>query len=360
MRASQYGRRKTPSCLSSNASLQLSPDIVLPEALSWAAISPPPSSPTPMPSRKRLYSSISISSSPIKPPHHENTNVKQSDVEGITFHKRQKTLSDYFSSSTVSPSNPVPSDKNKKKIASTFVKKEQMYLDLGQGGFGPTQCHECCMSYSRGVAEDESTHRQYHKIYLRGIIAPKAIVSSLFILATMNMMNGIAVEFVRIGMDKSCSKLRSRMEKVLLQMQQELGAVALESSFFGVGQRETVIAIDCTSRKIIGCILTEPLKHAFRVDTTCNEKNVDENRPVLDVSPSQFCPVHVDAMVGIARIWVSRQYRRIGVAKRLLHCAVSLYGKEIERDQVAFSAPTNDGALLARKWSGRLDFKVYV
>jgi N-acetyltransferase len=60
------------------------------------------------------------------------------------------------------------------------------------------------------------------------------------------------------------------------------------------------------------------------------------------------------AVVGVSRIWTSRAHRHKGIAANLLECVMSqfIYGMEIEREQVAFSQPTEAGAGLARSWFG--------
>lgn len=60
------------------------------------------------------------------------------------------------------------------------------------------------------------------------------------------------------------------------------------------------------------------------------------------------------AVVGVSRIWTSKAFRRKGIAQNLLECVTSqfIYGLEIEREQVAFSQPTEFGVGLARGWYG--------
>ena len=67
------------------------------------------------------------------------------------------------------------------------------------------------------------------------------------------------------------------------------------------------------------------------------------------------------ACVGINRMWVLPEYRRKGVATRLLDSVRSslIYGTIIEKDRVAFTDPTPDGRRLAAKYTDRDDFLVY-
>lgn len=59
------------------------------------------------------------------------------------------------------------------------------------------------------------------------------------------------------------------------------------------------------------------------------------------------------AKLGISKIWVSREFRGLGVANDLLFAAQESFlgpGKILEREEVAFSQPTNAGTKLAKSW----------
>ena len=68
------------------------------------------------------------------------------------------------------------------------------------------------------------------------------------------------------------------------------------------------------------------------------------------------------AIVGVSRIWTSENFRRKGIANNLIECVMNqfIYGMEIERNDVAFSQPTELGTRLARSWYGEDDgWRVY-
>lgn len=72
-----------------------------------------------------------------------------------------------------------------------------------------------------------------------------------------------------------------------------------------------------------------------------------DNRFALSETPRS-------AILGISRVWVCADRRRRGIATRLLDCAREnfVYGMKIEKDDVAFSQPTESGGALARGWFG--------
>jgi N-acetyltransferase len=59
-------------------------------------------------------------------------------------------------------------------------------------------------------------------------------------------------------------------------------------------------------------------------------------------------------LMGISRIWVSKQFRKKGLARTLLDCARGnfMYGLTVEKRQTAFSQPTESGGKLARRYFG--------
>ena len=91
----------------------------------------------------------------------------------------------------------------------------------------------------------------------------------------------------------------------------------------------------------------------------------------------------IQAICGISRIWVSRQYRRRGIATKLLDfvrlsfasvyrdasCGTDtlafiirknyIYGCCLDRSAIAFSQPTGDGKALATIYTGTSEFLAY-
>lgn len=64
---------------------------------------------------------------------------------------------------------------------------------------------------------------------------------------------------------------------------------------------------------------------------------------------------------GISRIWISPFHRRLHVGKNLITAvqSSSFQGKTLSMDEIAFSAPTEDGKKFARGVTHRDDFFVY-
>lgn len=66
------------------------------------------------------------------------------------------------------------------------------------------------------------------------------------------------------------------------------------------------------------------------------------------------------AVCGVRLVWVSLEARRQGLATKLLDCLRSQFmqGYVIQRDELAYSQPTEAGAAFIRVYSGRR-FLVY-
>ena len=65
--------------------------------------------------------------------------------------------------------------------------------------------------------------------------------------------------------------------------------------------------------------------------------------------------------MGVERVWVVSSWRRRGVARALLDAARHslLYGVPVERHEVAFSQPTQDGRRLAQAYTQLTEFRAY-
>ena len=77
--------------------------------------------------------------------------------------------------------------------------------------------------------------------------------------------------------------------------------------------------------------------------------------PVTSRLSSTFQP----AVLGISRMWVSHEFRGLGVASHLLHAVYESFSRKrvvrVNRDKVAFSQPTDAGTKLAKRWFGKDD-----
>ena len=107
--------------------------------------------------------------------------------------------------------------------------------------------------------------------------------------------------------------------------------------------------------KCVGLCLAERITEAHRVKDNKKSKVGGHDLPSDHKSSSITVEEEtVPAVVGVSRIWTSQSSRRKGIANNLLDCVLGkfIYGMEIEKDELAFSQPTESGGELAKAWYG--------
>jgi N-acetyltransferase len=285
----------------------------------------------------------------------------------------------------------------------------QMQISLGQEV--QKKCKACGMEYIASSSEDRQLHDKYHKQNLEGYGVGKDFLSkgrpdSVF--KTSRKGDEIAI------VDAHDNTWRRKRAKAALDVvQRELGAVDIpdkqlwdketEHAMSSVGTSRHTIYMYVRQSKCIGLLLVEkitegkkvlePVKpqSAKTIPTTAKtsalerlraRRALQEEIEVPD-QPIRIATTSSPAKLGISRIWTSPSHRGQGIAKALLDQAVQHYNecvtahkgtssnnasevkprgsppapnRELEpmtKDQVAFSQPTDAGAKLARKWTGK-------
>ena len=260
------------------------------------------------------------------------------------------------------------------KKPQTFV---QMQLDLG--GEVRKTCGECGMEFVPSVEEDATLRRMYHNMNNDGIELGKSFMKS-----AMKWVYEVAhIEGSVVVVDRKISPpAKKAVQKVLGVINKELSATDIEEDALwsqrslsdGVGSGADVVVkqSDAEKRndnrsdrykifmhvkngKCVGLCLAERITKAFRVkDNRKGESGATELPGDHKSSSVSIEEEAVAAVVGVSRIWTSRSSRRKGIANNLLDCVLNqfIYGMEIEKEEVAFSQPTESGGELARAWYG--------
>ncbi|EGW05781.1 N-acetyltransferase ESCO2 [Cricetulus griseus] len=115
---------------------------------------------------------------------------------------------------------------------------------------------------------------------------------------------------------------------------------------------KTFLFID--EKRVVGCLIAEPIKQAFRV--------LSEPNATKESSRAWQCSdVPEPAICGISRIWVFRLKRRKRIARRLVDTVRNcfMFGCFLNTNEIAFSDPTPDGKLFATKYCNTPNFLVY-
>tara|TARA_R110002003_G_scaffold1389_1_gene22932 strand:- start:6740 stop:7480 length:741 start_codon:yes stop_codon:yes gene_type:complete len=237
------------------------------------------------------------------------------------------------------------------------------------------------MEYIPSNAEDAALHRKFHAMNVGGVDFTKAIVERM---RKQQVWSGGDGSLIAVIGRKDALALRHRTSDVLKVVNTELAAVpisdeelwsqtsASQADSMGMRTSNTGSHTKAPSgspqvdrfktylyirgQKCIGVCLAERIWEACTVLVQdCQEEKTHQLQPGSKSSSISISEATTPALLGISRIWTSNQHRKQGIATQLLDCARCdfLYGLTVEKDQVAFSQPTESGGNLARRWFGR-------
>jgi N-acetyltransferase len=249
----------------------------------------------------------------------------------------------------------------------------QMQLDLG----GPTRktCAECGMEYVLANEEDATLHRMFHNMNSAGVELGKTFnKSAMKWVYEMPQIEGSVVVVDR----KISPPARKVVQKVLSTVNKELSAVDIDGAVLWsqrtlddknsgpeIKQSDSEkrndhksdrykVFLHVKDGRCVGLCLAERITKAHRVKELKKRKETAEITTCTKSSSISSEKETVPAVVGVSRIWTSKSFRRKGIANNLLECVMSqfIYGMEIDKDELAFSQPTESGGQLARAWYG--------
>ncbi|XP_072913560.1 N-acetyltransferase ESCO2 isoform X2 [Hemitrygon akajei] len=201
------------------------------------------------------------------------------------------------------------------------VHSDQLIIDAGQKHFGPIICKSCGMIYTAANPEDELQHLQHHQRLLE--------------------------------------RLRFVVEEVRELVDHELGFQ--QATISSPGQSKTYMFVS-NEKKIVGCLIAEDIKQAFRVLSEPADQKITENQVVFEYRRAWQCATKPEkAVCGVSRIWVFCMMRRKKIASRMLDAVRNtfIYGTYLSKNEIAFSDPTSSGKLFATKYSQTPNFLVY-
>lgn len=229
--------------------------------------------------------------------------------------------------------------------------RDQMVIDAGQKHFGAIVCKSCGMVYSSASPEDEAHHVQYHQRFLDGI----KYVSWKNERVVAQFWDGKIV-MIQQGDSKYATKKADDVRELI---DRELGFKQVALTY--PTQTQTYLFV-YNEKKIIGCLIAEPVKQAFRVLSEPTKTLASPSKASLDPQRAWRCSTKPEKVFcGISRIWVFSLMRRKRVASRMVDVVrrTFLFGSYLGTDEIAFSDPTPDGKLFASKYCQTPNFLVY-
>ncbi|MED6226316.1 hypothetical protein PIB30_102470, partial [Stylosanthes scabra] len=204
---------------------------------------------------KSSSSSSSASASPPKPlPHHNDDPLSAWENTRhhifITYTKRTRPNPNAASSSS-SPSTAAAITgttvvKNKKRSYA------QVHLDFGQSDFLLRTCSTCGFNFTPGDVDGEKSHNDFHKCYTQGI--PFRGWSNERVLP----MPTLKTDRIVLVLDTDPPAHRNKVEEVVKMMEIELGSG-------WILRQLCKVYLFISHHRIIGCLVAEPIKEAFRV-----------------------------------------------------------------------------------------------
>ncbi|XP_062926150.1 N-acetyltransferase ESCO2 isoform X1 [Mobula hypostoma] len=240
--------------------------------------------------------------------------------------------------------------KNKKKDYDK-VHSDQLIIDAGQKHFGPIMCKYCGMVYTAANPEDELQHLQYHQRFLERL----RFVGWKNERVVAEYLDG---KIIMILPDDPKYSLK-KVEEVRELVDYELGFQ--QTTLSSPGQSKTYMFVS-NEKKIVGCLIAEHIKQAFRVLSEPADQKITENQVVFEYRRAWQCATKPEeAVCGVSRIWVFCMMRRKKVASRMLDAVRNtfIYGTYLSKNEIAFSDPTPSGKLFATKYSQTPNFLVY-
>ena len=147
-----------------------------------------------------------------------------------------------------------------------------------------------------------------------------------------------------------CNKLLLfKVNDVLIVVDKQLGIVSGDSASGALRNKdESTVYLYISSNKIVGLLLGETIDENDNIEWAVPDKSNSGLPPKLEKrkqdSPRVF--------VGISRIWIAKDFRRQGVATKMvqaLKCDMTLKYRQDISQCVAFSHTTPDGTMFASK-----------
>ncbi|XP_055312083.1 N-acetyltransferase eco isoform X2 [Sitodiplosis mosellana] len=213
----------------------------------------------------------------------------------------------------------------------------QYQLDIGQKEFGLRTCAQCDMQYSVHEPEDELLHQKYHNCV--NILSFKGWNNERVVTQIPDW--GLNGRIIYVCETDSKAK-KDRAKEVLDMVDRDLGFAARTEL-----KPKTLVYFAIAKQQIVGVCVVQPLERAHRL----------KHENGIDCYTTETYPVKC----GISRVWIAPQYRRHGIAAKLITSMRShfIFGAFLSFDDIAFSSPTEDGKKFAAKLTQRTDFLIY-
>ena len=229
----------------------------------------------------------------------------------------------------------------KKTKGKPVTDSDQMIIDAGQKLFDPITCIECGHVYNPGQPEDEAAHQKVHEFF-QGKIPFKGWKNYESIQTFGGDEELIAV---------NAKKHKNLFDKIELEylkvVDRDLGIE--EGSSRARNRDETKFFLYVSDGRIVGILMSEALDSKHKITRAVRNPKNKTVWLLEDVVTSN------KVLVGVSRIWVAKDFRRNGIASKMvkaMKCGFYGSAKILNNGEFAFSHTTPSGSEFASKFIG--------
>lgn len=223
--------------------------------------------------------------------------------------------------------------KDNKKNA-TKINKPKVQALLGINSDLRTTCNVCGMTYYKNIISDKQTHTKYHNTFINGIPWPyKTVILNELTINNIKVKFSV-IEKTNLSYPSQIKRIRQVLDMVNTELNASPGSKAWEDCTGGAKAFFAII-----NERIIGLVTTETVQEGkWMILSTQN------------IVPDRVKPLKL----GISRIWIAPQWRRLGIGFELLKVILdnSIYGVKLDKLDIGFSQPSTSGGLLLKKFNG--------
>lgn len=240
--------------------------------------------------------------------------------------------SDIISSTSTSKRSPKRSSKRRRTLIQT-------HIDVGQHDISARRCPECQMVYAPGASNDNTLHARHHTRYIRQSNYRPSFSGWMDerIIGSINSGRLIAVTACdvitwrrrAVDIDKFVANHLSTSDKLNLKIN-DIGWLAV--MFVIEGFVQAFLLVDVVRKARVGRVGRDG---------------------IVSIADNENVKIKNGAMCGVRKIWVGNEWRRKGVASKMIDAARLnlVYGVVINKGCVAYTATTVAGGRFAKAYS---------
>ena len=235
------------------------------------------------------------------------------------------------------------------------------------------------MVYTKGEVTDEKTHAEYHSLYTKAIKWSKWKNERCWAIHEVCGPDGRiqSVQKIIAILPSDPKAWLNKLDSLFTLSDRELG---INCSLFD-SQKDTSVYLVLVTRNVSplsDCQNTKGSTPKSSANSRVNQEEkvagflaaegITEASRLSCENPLSVATVNEPAEVVISRLWIHHQFRRQGIATKLIDTLRGNFMSKIKsppqdrilrRDEIAFSDPTIDGLPFAKKYTGQDKFLIY-